>query len=76
MAPVMTAACDEQFTEARAVWDAFRRKNPEAQLIQLHRENGRVYLIVHHPASPEPQLNIDAAALADHYRTEGLMQAA
>lgn len=76
MGSVMTAECESQFADARAVWEVFRRKNPEAQLIQLHRENGKVYLIVHHPASPEPQLNIDAAALADHYRTEGLMQAA
>jgi len=73
----MTASVEEQFKEARAAWRIFRRKNPTATLIQFHRDtDGLVYIIAHHPASSDPQLTIDARALAEHYRTDGLLEAA
>lgn len=72
--PVASSPVEAQFAEAREAWKVFRRKNPSALLIQLHREqDGRVYIIAHHPAAEDPQLTMDAAALADHYRAEGLI---
>jgi len=72
-----TSKVEAQFEEARAAWGIFRRKNPTATLIQFHRDmDGLVYIIAHHPASLDPQLTIDARALAEHYRTDGLLEAA